>query len=214
MALARAQVAKAQRVSELEVRARLTAWFSSKEAIHATQLPAGLIDALVGLGIDRKAAVTVGEMVLGNPLTGRSRYGAPGGFEGMPATRRVAAEEPRMRADYLLAAARRLTEALKKDRYDQALETERRYLDAHVAAGRNRRAAAQRLDELGKDGQMLVWRTAGDDRVTPECAALEGRLFTADNAPGIPGAMHSRCRCSAETWGRGPFVNWGARGAA
>jgi SPP1 gp7 family putative phage head morphogenesis protein len=210
MALARAQVTKA-RPTQLEVLARLTAWFASKEAIHASQLPDGLIDALVALGLDRQAVTKVGEMVLGNPLSGRSRHGSPAPFEGMPATRRVAAQEPRMRARYVLAAARRLTQGLADRRYNVALDAEQRYLDAHVAAGRKRRAVARRVDELGGEGHVLVWRTAGDERVTPECRALEGRLFTAENPPGgqLPGAVHPRCRCHAEQWGRGPFLQWG-----
>jgi SPP1 gp7 family putative phage head morphogenesis protein len=208
-----AELTKAGPDGESGLLARLTAWFASRDAIAATQLSEDLVAQLVAAGLDHRAVTTVGEMVLDRPLTGRSRHGAPTGFEGMPATRRVAAEEPRMRAEYLLAAAQRLSEAVKKGRYDQALDSEKRYLDAHVAAGRNRRRAAVRLDELGKDGQTLVWRTVMDQHTTPECAALNGRIFSADDPPGIPGAMHSRCRCTAEAWGRGPLVNWGNRAA-
>lgn len=196
--------------TEAAVLALLTAWFASKPAITATELPDDLINQLVGIGIARKAAGQVGRMVLARRLTGRSRHGSPNPYHGMPATRRVAAGEPRMRAQYVLAAAKRLTQGIADGVFDQALEKERRYLDAHVDAGRNRRRAARRLDELGENGQVLVWRTVMDQRTTPECAALDGRLFTADNPPGIPGAMHSRCRCRAEVWGRGPLLNWGA----
>lgn len=208
MALARANAKKA---SVLEA---LTDWFASKDAIGAARLPDQMVDALVGIGIDRLAAVKAGEMALSKPLTGRSRYGAPDPYKGMPAMRRVAADEPEMRAQYLLAAARRLTQARAEHTYSAALEAEKRYLDAHVAAGRKRRAAARRIDELGAGGQMLVWRAVMDDRTTPECAALNGRLFTAGDPPGIPGAMHARCRCTAAVWGRGLFLNWGASGVA
>jgi SPP1 gp7 family putative phage head morphogenesis protein len=54
------------------------------------------------------------------------------------------------------------------------------------------------FDELGVDelGVMAEWSTAGDDRVCPECASLEGQVFTVEEARGlIP--KHPNCRC---TW--------------
>jgi len=40
------------------------------------------------------------------------------------------------------------------------------------------------------------WKTAGDDRVCPKCAALEGKIFTLDEIePMIP--FHPDCRCIA-----------------
>ncbi len=40
------------------------------------------------------------------------------------------------------------------------------------------------------------WSTAGDDRVCPDCAALEGKIFTLDEIePLIP--LHPQCRCVA-----------------
>lgn len=44
-------------------------------------------------------------------------------------------------------------------------------------------------------GVMAEWSTAGDDRVCEKCAALQGRLFTIEEAQGmIP--VHALCRCS------------------
>ena len=182
----------------------LTSWFGSKEAIAATQLPEDVLEVLVSVGVDRDAAIEIGKLILAKPLSGRSRYGAPSAFTGMGALRRVATEEPEYRAAYLLAAARRLTEAKAVNDYANALAKERRYLDMHVAAGRGRRAAAKRVDEVSDaDGPLLVWRTRQDNRVDPRCAMLEGRLFTADSPPdGVyPGAVHPRCRCWAVGWG-------------
>lgn len=203
MGLARAHVTTKAAVNERAVLAALTAWFGSKDAIKATQLPDNLIKMLVSIGIDVGVAKKVGHMVLVRPLSGRSRHGAPAPYTGMPATRRVASEEPEMRARYVLAATQRLTEAIADDTYPQALSNEQRFLNMHVAAGRNRRQAARRVDDIGGNGQVLVWRTAGDSRVESACRALEGRLFTASNPPSgvYPGAVHSRCRCHAETWG-------------
>lgn len=216
MALARAKAAgpdlrKASPVaSETAVLEQLTAWLASAAAIHATELPGALIDALTGLGADRASAVAAGELVLSRPLSGRTRGGAPQPTARMSAARRVAVEEPRLRAQHVLAAARRLTKARSDGRYDAGIEAEQRYLAQHVAAGRNRRKAAQKVDEAAKNGgPVLVWRTAGDDRVEAICRAMEGRLFTADNPPNglYPGAAHPRCRCHAEPYGHGPLLN-------
>jgi SPP1 gp7 family putative phage head morphogenesis protein len=43
---------------------------------------------------------------------------------------------------------------------------------------------------------IVEWQTAGDERVCPECASLEGRRFTLDEIEGmIP--VHPQCRCCA-----------------
>lgn len=182
----------------------LTSWFASKDAISATDLPEDVLEVLVSVGVDRQAAAEIGKLILDKPLSGRSRYGTPSAFAGMGALRRVATEEPEYRAAYLLAAARRLTEATASDDYAHALDKERRYLDMHVSAGRGRRAAARKVDDVSEsDGPLLVWQTQQDSRVDPRCSMLEGRLFTADNPPdGVyPGAVHPRCRCYAIGWG-------------
>lgn len=187
---------------ERAVLAALTVWFGSTEAIAATGLPGYLVDLLIGVGIDRRVAEEIGELTATPQLTGRTRYGSPPPIDGMTVLRMVASEEPEMRARYVLAACRRLTEALGAEDYAQeagqyahALGKERRYLAQHVGAGRNRRAAAKRVDEVAKTYPYLVWRTMRDSRVEGRCRALEGRVFTADNLPDgqIPGAVHPRC---------------------
>lgn len=211
MALARAKAAGLPypQGDELTVLWALTDWFRSAEAVAATTLPEELVAQIADLGIDKDSIIRIGEMVLAKPMSGRTRAGSPDPFPAMPATRRVASEEPEMRARYLLAAARRLSEA---DDKAVAVRKEETYLDEHVAAGRNRRRAACRVDEVSKESPVMVWRTAGDNRVDSRCRALEGRLFGADTLPGgqIPGAMHPRCRCRAEPAGHGPILNWGA----
>ena len=53
---------------------------------------------------------------------------------------------------------------------------------------------------------MAEWSTAGDDRVCPQCAALEGEIMTIDEARGtIP--LHPNCRCAWK-----PYM--GSRGKA
>lgn len=214
MALARAELLKVdqhhQLVAETALLTALTLWFGSKAAIKATELPDDLVTQLTDAGLDPQVVRTVGRMVLDKPLSGRSRHGAPSPFDGMLATRRVASEEPEMRARYLLAAAKRLTAALLGGTFEAALIMEQRYLRMHVQAGRGRRAAARAVDEVAEKhpNRLLIWHTKQDSRVDSRCAALEGLLFTVGNPPGgeYPGAVHPRCRCWATTWGGQLFV--------
>lgn len=191
-----------QIVYEGKVLDALTTWFASPDAIGATELPAEVVGELVANGIKREIAVEVGEMVLAKPMTGRTRHGAPSPQDQMTAMRRVASEEPSMRAQYVLAACKRLS--LAED-YSVALTKERRYLDMHVAAGRGRRVAAKKVDAL--DAPILVWRTQEDNKVEARCAMLDHRLFTVENPPGgvYPGAVHTHCRCYAVAWARPLF---------
>src|ERR1700756_4467760 len=145
MALARASVTKVDHsipfVPEQNLLRNLTDWFASADAVTATQLPGPLIDQMVASGIKREGPGRGGRRVLAKPMSGRTRHGAPTPRTEMPAMRRVASEEPQMRAMYVLAASKRLTAA--QDDPQAALRREHRYLDQHVAAGRNRRAAAK-----------------------------------------------------------------------
>ena len=203
-ALARATLTKADRHGRRRdaVVALLAAWFASKAAVTAVELPDDLVSAISGLRVAPEAARAAGRLALSVPLTGRTQHGAPTAQDGMTATRKVAVEEPELRAEYTVAAAVRLAEALGAGDLPDGVETEHRYLDQHVDAGRRRRAAAARLDAAARDARWLVWRTAGDDRVDEACRALENRIFPADDPPAIPGAVHPRCRCHAEPYGR------------
>lgn len=201
MALARAHATKATAGDA----SPLAAWFGSPAAINATRLPPDLIAELVALGVSERAARKAGALALSVRLTGRSRYGSPAPYAGMPLTRRVAGEEPEMRARYVIAAARRLTE----DDSNAAVKREQNYLAMHVAAGRKRRAAAALVDVVASHSAtgFMRWNTMHDNRVDSQCRALEGRLFTVDNLPDgqIPGAVHPRCRCYATAWGGTPL---------
>jgi len=221
MALARATVRKQapaqvdtveQRnhvTEEAAVIAALAAWFATAFAITAVKLPAHLIAELVELGVPARAAGTAGELGLSVRLTGRTRHGSPAPHAGMTLTRQVAADEPTMRARFVLAAARRLALGLTDDEFTAAEKRERHYLELHVAAGRKRRAAAAAVDEVAASSAtgFMRWNTQQDTRVTPDCRLLEGRLFTADNLPAgaIPGAVHMSCRCFATAWGGAPL---------
>lgn len=202
MALARAHATKANAGDSAS---SMATWFGSPAAINADRLPTYLVADLVAMGFTERAARQAGALALSVRLTGRSRYGSPAPYAGMPLTRRVAGEEPEMRARYVVAAARRLTE----DNSDAAMKREQNYLAQHVAAGRKRAAAAALVDVVASHSATgyLRWNTMHDNRVDGTCRALEGRLFTIDNLPDglIPGAAHARCRCYATAWGGTPL---------
>jgi hypothetical protein len=195
--------------SERAVLAALRVYLASPEAIADDVLPEHLLSALASLpGVDRKGAMAAGRLALSKTMAGRTRHGMPLDATTGSLTRRVRAEEPDMRARYILAASRRLTAALNPDDASgvaAAFVRERGWADAHVQAGRRRRAAAAKFDAMAKDsGPYFVWACVMDQYTTPDCAALNGRIFTADNPPGIPGAMHARCRCTAHSLGARP----------
>ena len=57
-------------------------------------------------------------------------------------------------------------------------------------------AMVQEYRNWGLEGVSVLaeWATAGDDRVCPKCAVLEGKIFTLDEVePLIP--LHPQCRC-------------------
>lgn len=55
------------------------------------------------------------------------------------------------------------------------------------------------VGELGVD---VEFSTAGDDRVCPQCSALEGKIYTVEEARGVI-PVHPNCRCS---WIPAPIV--------
>lgn len=171
-----------------EVLAALILWFSTPGTIKE------LVGSLVSLGISRAAAVKAVKLVAGKPLP-RSSSG--------PVAKRVAEQEPKLRAEYLLSAAERLSDG-------EAEKTEEHHLEQHLQAGENRARAAKKTDAAFKQASVVVWRCVMDERTDARCAVLNGRLFTVNSLPGVPGAMHPRCRCTVEPVGNGPLIDWGA----
>jgi SPP1 gp7 family putative phage head morphogenesis protein len=124
---------------------------------------------------------------------------------------RVQREAPTLQARYLLAAAKRLTTAQTLNVYPAAERLERGYALQAASAAQNRVRAASALDRVAAsslDG-LVRWVTAGDDRVDPECAVLEGTVFDVSNPPGgkVPGSVHPRCRCTAASVGNRPALS-------
>lgn len=184
--------------TEEAVIAALALFFASLLAVNALGLPASLVQRLVALGLTKTAILAAATIALTPPLSGRGRAGSP--TSRASTARAAAADEPEMRARYVLAAAKRLTEAETRNVFDEAVRVEQTYLQRHRQAGRNRARAAAALDEVAAaQGPWLVWRTQNDGRVESECRALSGQVFTIDNPPDglIPGAVHPHCRCYA-----------------
>jgi SPP1 gp7 family putative phage head morphogenesis protein len=183
----------------------LILWFGSKAAVTATALPEEILAELASIGIGHTAAMRAGEILLQHPMSGRTAAGSPQSGAHTTAMRMVASAEPELRAEFLINSAERLQEALGTADYDKAVAKEERYAEQHVAAGQNRRRAAQKLDDLAKTTQFCVWRAVMDKHTTPDCAALNGRIFPVNSPPAIPGAVHPRCRCKAEAWSGPPL---------
>ncbi|WP_156960828.1 hypothetical protein [Amycolatopsis taiwanensis] len=119
------------------------------------------------------------------------------------------------RAQYLLAAAKRLTRTLgtnpSREALTEALRRERQYWRQHLHASDRRTQAAALVDstadtasgqvidprEPSQPRRVLGWRAVMDDRTTADCRAAHGRNFYADQEPriGWPGTVHVRCRC-------------------
>jgi SPP1 gp7 family putative phage head morphogenesis protein len=65
-------------------------------------------------------------------------------------------------------------------------------IDAHAAATLNRYEEHDAVEGVTVQAEHV---TAGDTRVCPECAALEGQVYTLQEARGVI-PVHPRCRCA------------------
>jgi hypothetical protein len=123
------------------------------------------------------------------------------------ASRQTARMNTARRAQYVVAAAKRVLGAARdarakgesvKDAFRDALATERRYYLMHLAAMKNRANAAAETDKAAaKYGNLLGWKARMDDRTSAECRIANGQNYYASSIPdiGIPGAVHPSCRC-------------------
>jgi hypothetical protein len=124
-----------------------------------------------------------------------------------PAQAQVFSMNRMRRAQYLVAASRRITAALADARSHgqsqvkalaAAVSAERRYYALHIAAIQHRSMAAARVDSAAAIyGPLVGWYTVRDAHTTRECLAADGRNFYAGYQPliGYPGTVHPRCRC-------------------
>jgi hypothetical protein len=151
------------------------------------------------IGVETAALLAVLHLVMDRPHEPRLGYG--------PATNRVEALNLMRRAQYLVHAARRMSDAWKLARarnedpvaaLKAALDTERRYFGQHILALESRMAAASRVDSASMMwGPLLGWYARMDARTSAACRYANGHNFRADRMPaiGYPGMVHPVCRC-------------------
>jgi len=124
-----------------------------------------------------------------------------------PASEQTSRMNLARRAQYVIAAARRVMSATMAARANgqpmtgavrAQLERERRFYAQHTAAMWNRARAAGQTDMAALEhGNLLGWNTIIDKRTSAECRAADGWNFYATAMPGIgfPGSVHPGCRC-------------------
>lgn len=111
------------------------------------------------------------------------------------------------RAQYVLAATRRVTAAARDarakgepmmDAIKAQIAREQRYYSQHQAAMWNRASAAGKTDMAALEhGNLLGWLAKHDAHTSAECKAASGKNFYASAMPdiGFPGSVHPSCRC-------------------
>lgn len=65
---------------------------------------------------------------------------------------------------------------------------------SHYADKATARATLQAYKDAGV--KRVIWQTERDNKVCPECAPLDGKVFDIDKVPQIP--SHYRCRCTVK----------------
>lgn len=115
------------------------------------------------------------------------------------ATRESSALEATYRAQYVLAASRRVQAVISGGGSVQdAMRRERTYFDQHMNAVQNRQKGAVAVDQAARRfGSELGWYAKMDAKTSEECREANGRNFVVSRVPpiGYPGTVHPHCRC-------------------
>lgn len=127
-----------------------------------------------------------------------------------PASAQVSRMNAARRAQYVVAASKRVLGAAREARakgepviaaVQAQLGRERKFFEQHQAAMWQRSTAAGNIDlEAATHGPLLGWLATLDSRVTVECKKASGRNFYVSPPPyiGLPGiGPHFGCRCRA-----------------
>lgn len=103
------------------------------------------------------------------------------------------------RAHYVLAASRRVQQAMHEGKsVADAMRAEKPYFQQHMNAVQNRHRAAIDVDKMARRyGDQLGWHAILDQRTSTECRQANGTNFSAATRPaiGYPGSVHPHCRC-------------------
>lgn len=197
-----------QPMSDAAIVAALAALLVSAAAAAVTStLVAAIVALLVRpperrgeVRVTRTAATAVARLVLQQ----RDRQVEPLGMAG----RRMQRLNVQRRAQFLLAAARRVTRQIGTGRTREALvkalSAEQRFWRQHQEATAKRAQAAASTDSAIErhgvqttSGTVLGWSAVNDDRTSAECRAAHGKNWVLQRPPqiGIPGTVHVHCRC-------------------
>jgi SPP1 gp7 family putative phage head morphogenesis protein len=110
----------------------------------------------------------------------------------------------KFRAWFLFNSARRLQAGLAAGvPLADLLAREKRYAQAHADMQRKRVMAARDADAAAEASminvgrRVFMWWTMLDERVSPDCKRLHGRIYPIGSPPGgvYPGGKHPYCRC-------------------
>lgn len=124
-----------------------------------------------------------------------------------PASEQTSRMNAARRAQYVIAASKRVLAAARQARAKNAsvrdavlaqLARERKFYAMHQQANWNRTAAAGRVDMAAMEhGPILGWLSVLDSRTSAECRSAHGKNFYASAMPdiGFPGDVHLSCRC-------------------
>lgn len=157
-------------------------------------LTAALARRLIRLGFAPHVAAGVAQLVASAPAAG------PVAGHDNTARRVTAVNNLRRRAEFILAAAHRVTTAVGQGTpLGDALTAERRFWAQHRAATAARTAAARKVDHAAAGATLLRWKAVLDPRTDSRCRQLDGTVFPINRPPAgaYPGQVHPACRCRA-----------------
>ena len=135
------------------------------------------------------------------------------------ASEQVARQNAARRAQYVIAASKRVLTAAVQARAHgtsaraamiEQLDRERNFYQMHQRAMWQRAAAAGKTDMAALEhGNLLGWLAVNDKRTSPECKAASGKNYYASRMPdiGYPGSAHVSCRClPSAPWPGAPLL--------
>lgn len=162
-------------------------------AIGATpQATATTLSPLIGIPVPTLLVVLA--LAMSRPIS----YGI-GTLPSATASGESSALEATYRAQYVLAASRRVAAAIAGGASPvEAMKKERTFFDQHMNAVQNRQHSAVRIDQMARRfGPELGWYAKMDSLTSDECREANGKNFVVTRVPpiGYPGTVHPHCRC-------------------